>query len=188
MELPKIKLPSIKTKYKILAMAGIVTLLLGYYYDHAYKPHAEKIAEIKEELLQLDDTITIIKTVEYPKISTDIKILEKIDAKKKAIIVALNKLEKNLPNKTAYSKMLETITRLAYKSGFDIKTLEPKNFTTKEGYQSMSISMDISSRFDNLLDFLEALKPYPIYLENINLTISQRPVLKINLNLFILFK
>ncbi len=188
MEMPKINLPQIQTKYKIAAALGIIAMLLGFYYDHAYKPHAEKIAELEESLLGLDDTIKIIKTVEYPKISDDKKILERIETKKRKIIKDLNKREKKLPRKADYSGMLEKITRLAYKSGFDIKSLEPKDFTDRNGYQSMSLTMDISSRYSNLLDFLQELQPYPIYLENISISIRKRPLLKINLNLYILFK
>ena len=93
-----------------------------------------------------------------------------------------------LPKKADYSSMLEKITRLAYKSGFDIKSLEPKDFSTKNGYQSMEISMDISTRYSNLLDFLSELHPYPIYLQDINITVRERPLLKVNLNLYILFR
>ncbi len=188
MEMPKINLPPIQTKYKIAAVLGIVAIILGFYYDHAYKPHADKIAELQDNLQGLDDTIKIIKTIEYPKISNDKKILDKIEAKKKKIIKDLNDRENNLPRKAEYSSMLEKITRLAYKSGFDIKSLEPQDFTTKNGYHSMSLSMDINCRYVNLLDFLQELQPYPIYLEKIRISVRERPFLKINLNLFILFK
>ncbi|MCG2712721.1 MAG: type 4a pilus biogenesis protein PilO [Candidatus Omnitrophica bacterium] len=188
MEMPKINLPAIQTKYKIAAAIGIIGMLLGFYYDHAYKPHAKKIAELNDSLKGLDDSIKIIRTIEYPKISNDKKILEKIEAKKKQIINDLNNRENKLPAKADYSGMLEKITRLAYRSGFDIKSLEPKDFTTRNGYQSLSLSMDISSRYSNLLDFLQELQPYPIYLENISISLRERPLLRINLNLFILFK
>jgi len=86
MEMPKINLPPIQTKYKIVIAIGIIAMLLSFYYDHAYKPHADKIAELENSLLGLDDTIKIIKTLEYPKISNDKRILSKIEAKKKKII------------------------------------------------------------------------------------------------------
>lgn len=186
--MPKINLPPIQTKYKIAAAMGIIVMLLGFYYDHAYKPHAKKIAEFEDSLLGLEDTIKIIKTIEYPKISNDNKILEKIEAKKKKIINDLNNRENKLPRKAEYSGMLEKITRLAYRSGFDIKSLAPKDFTDRNGYQSMSLSMDISSRYSNLLAFLQELQPYPIFLESISISIRERPLLKINLNLYILFR
>lgn len=187
MELPKINLPQIQTKYKLAAAIGIILMLLGFYYDHAYKPHAKQIAEIEDRLLELQDTISIIKTIEYPKIDTESQILEKIEGKKRKIIKDLNKQESKLPRKAEYSSMLEKITRLAYKSGFDIKSLTPKDFTNREGYQCMSLSMDISSRYTNLIEFLKELEPYPIFLESLNISIRERPLLKINLNLYILF-
>lgn len=187
MELPKINLPPIQTKYKIAAALGLAVMLLGFYYDHAYKPHAAKISELEDNLAELEDTINIIKTIEYPKISDDKQILDKIEAKKRKIIKDLNSRESKLPRKAEYSSMLEKITRLAYKSGFDIKSLEPKDFTSREGYQSLSLSMDISSLYSNLLDFLKELEPYPIFLESMSITIWERPLLKINLNLYILF-
>ena len=188
MEMPKINLPPIQTKYKIAAAIGIISILLGFYYDHAYKPHAEKIAELKESLMGLDDTINIIKTVEYPKVSTDKRILESIVAKKEKIVRDLNVRESKLPRKAEYSGMLEKITRLAYKSGFNIKSLDPKDFTMKDGYPSMSLSMDISARYKNLLNFLQELQLYPIYLESIDISLRERPLLKINLSFYILFK
>ena len=188
MELPKISLPPIQTKYKIAAAIGIIGMLLGFYYDHAYKPHAAKIAELQDSLLTLDDTINVIKTIEYPKVSTDKKILENIVAKKEKIVKDLNARESKLPQKAEYSGMLEKITRLAYKSGFDIKSLDPKDFTTRNGYQSMSLSMDTSSRYENLLNFLKELQLYPIYLETISISLRERPLLKINLSFYILFK
>lgn len=187
MEIPKINLPQIQTKYKIAAIVGITAMLLGFYYDHAYKPHEDKIKELEASLMSLEDTINVIKNIEYPKTSNDRQILEKIETKKRKIIKSLNNRESKLPRKAQYSGMLEKITRLAYKSGFDIKSLEPKDFKSREGYQSMSISMDISARYTNLLDFLKELEPYPIFLESINISIRERPLLKINLNLYILF-
>jgi Tfp pilus assembly protein PilO len=188
MEIPKINLPQIQTKYKIMAALGIIGLLLGFYFDHAYKPHADKIKELEDGILGLDDTIKVIKNLEYPDAKNDDIILKRIDKKKKAIVHEIEQFEKKLPAKADYSKILEKITQLAYKAGFEIKTLEPREVSVTEGYTSMSLEMNITSKFINLLNFLEAIKPYPIYLKGIELNIKERPLLFIRLNLAILAK
>jgi len=186
--MPKINLPQIQTKYKIIAVLGIVGLLIGFYFDHAYKPHADKINELKESMLGLDDTIKVIKNIEYPNIKNDDIILERIEKKKKNIEYGIKEFEKKLPTKADYSKMLEKITQLAYKAGFEIKTLEPREVSTVEGYKSMSLEMNITSKFINLLNFLEEIDSYPILLKNIDIGIKERPLLVIRLNLAILAK
>jgi len=188
MELPTIHLPPIQTKYKVIAIAGISALLFGLYFDHAYKPHAEKITELENELLALKDTIQIIRTIEYPKATNDAMILKEIERKKNDITSVIVNAEKLLPSKNNFSTILEKITYLAYESGFDIKAFEPKDLTKKNDYHSMSINMEIEARFINLLNFLEQLKTLPIYLESIQINTAERPNLAIRLNLSILAK
>ncbi|MBU1086280.1 MAG: type 4a pilus biogenesis protein PilO [Candidatus Omnitrophica bacterium] len=186
MDMPSISLPNIQTKYKVIAIIGVIALCLGYYYDHAYKPHAQKIEGLESELLTLDDTLKIIKTLEYPDLKTDEAILSKIQAKKNFLLGDIEKYESKLANKNQFSKILEQIARLSYDVGFDIKALEPKEFTLKQDYNSMSLNMEVNSRFQNLLDFLERIKEMPIFPESIYIDIRERPNLGIRLNLSIL--
>lgn len=184
--MPAINLPNIQTKYKIIAVIGIVALCLGYYYDHAYKPHAKIIAGLESELLTLEDTLKIIKTLEYPDLKTDQAILNKIQTKKNSILSQIDGYESKLANKNQFSKILEQIAQLSYDAGFDIKALEPKEFILKQDYNSMALTMEVNSRFKNLLDFFERLKELPIVPDSIFIDIRERPELAIRLNLSIL--
>jgi Tfp pilus assembly protein PilO len=186
MDMPSINLPQIDKKYKILAILGITSLLLGYYYDHAYKPHAEKIEELRSEILTLDDTLQVVKTLEYPNLKTNKAILQKVESKSKRMLAEIDKYEKKLASKNQFSKILEQITVMSYESGFDIKALEPKQFTLKQDYNSMLLNIEVNSRFEYLLDFLEKLKSLPILPESIYIDILQRPDLSIRLNVAIL--
>ncbi|MFH1063204.1 MAG: type 4a pilus biogenesis protein PilO [Candidatus Omnitrophota bacterium] len=186
MDMPSIRLPNIQTKYKVIAAIGIIALVFGYYYDHAYKPHAKKIEDLQSELLTLEDTLKIIKTLEYPDVKTDQAILSKIQIKKNSFLSQIDGHESKLANKNQFSKILEQITRLSYDVGFDIKALEPKEFTLKQDYNSMYLNMEVNSRFQNLLDFLERLKELPVFPESIYIDIRERPNLGIRLNLSIL--
>jgi Tfp pilus assembly protein PilO len=186
MEMPAINLPQIDKKYKILAVLGITALLLGYYYDHAYKPHAEKIEELKSDIQTIDDTLQVIKTLEYPNLTSNKAILTKVESKNKYIMAEIEKHEKELASKNQFSKILEQITVMSYESGFDIKALEPKEFTLKQDYNSMLLNIEVNSRFKNLLDFLEKLKTLPIFPESIFIDIRERPDLSIRLTVSIL--
>jgi Tfp pilus assembly protein PilO len=186
MALPTISLPNIQTKYKVIAAIGLLSMILGNYYDHAYKPHAKEIEDLKSEMLSLEDTLKIIKTLEYPEVNTDAGVLTKIQAKNSALTAQIATYESKLANKNQFSKILEQITHLCYDVGFDIKTLEPKEFTLKQDYNSMSLNMEVNSQFQNLLDFLEKLKELPVFPENIYIDVKERPNLGIRLNLSIL--
>ncbi|MBU1043030.1 MAG: type 4a pilus biogenesis protein PilO [Candidatus Omnitrophica bacterium] len=186
MDMPAINLPNIQTKYKVIAALGIIALCLGYYYDHAYKPHAEKIEGLESELLTVEDTLKIIRTLEYSDTKTDPEILSNIKAKKNAVLMGIEKYESKLANKNQFSKILEQIALLSYDVGFDIKALEPKEFTLKQDYNSMSLNMEVNSQFQSLLDFLERLKEMPVFPESIYIEVSERPNLVIRLNLAIL--
>jgi Tfp pilus assembly protein PilO len=186
MDLPKINLPPIKTKYKIIAALGLAALLCGSYYDHAYKPHARTISALKQDMVSLNDTITIIRNLEYSSAKNDWEILQKIEAKKNNTLSEIIAEESKIPRRADFSKILETITQQAYESGFEIKGIEPKDFTQKEAYQSMSLHMEISARYANLLLFLNQLKTLSICPEYIQINTTERPNLSIQLNLSIL--
>jgi Tfp pilus assembly protein PilO len=160
MELPKINLPPIQTKYKVVVAIGACVLLMGMYYDHAYKPHAKKIFGFEQDMLLLDDTIKVIRNMEYPNAKNLALVLQKIENKKNGTAAAIAVIENTMPRRAELSKILETITHLAYESGCEIKSLEPKDFTQKEAYNSMTLYLDINTRYANLLIFLESLKKY----------------------------
>ncbi len=186
MDMPAINLPKIQTKYKVIAIIGLVAMCLGYYYNHAYKPHTEKIETLKSELLTLEDTLKIIRTLEYPDVKSDKIMLNKIQSKKNAVLSEIGKRESKLANKNQFSKILEQIAHLSYEEGFDIKALEPKEFILKQDYNIMSLYMEVNARFQNLIDFLERLKEMPIFLDSIFIDIRERPNLGIRLNLSIM--
>ncbi len=188
MKLPKINLPNMQKKYKIMAMIGILALLLGSYYERAYKPHAKKISELKESLLSLEDTIKVIKTIEFPSVKSNQEILNKLNSKKEATLKKIELEEKSLPKTSEFSKILERITRLAYDSGFIIKSIEPKDVTKKEDYQSMALNMEVNTNFANLLDFFKKIDELPISLETIQINVLERPALSIQMKLSILAK
>jgi len=188
MELPKINLPHIQTKYKIAAAIGICLLLVGAYYDHTYKPHAKKISLLEGDILGLNDTITVITNVEYPEIKTLAAILRKVEEKKSGTAAEIEHIESTMPKRTELSKILETITHLAYESGCEIKSLEPKDFTQKDAYNSMSLYLDLNAQYAQLLNFMNRLKKLLIYPESIQITTLERPRLAIKLNLSILAK
>ena len=186
MDMPAINLPQIKTKYKIIAIIGLIAMCLGYYYDHAYKPHAEKIEVLESGLLTLEDTLKIIRTLEYPNVKSDKAVLNKIQVRKDSVALDIEGLEAKLANKNQFSEILEQIALLSYDEGFDIKALEPKEFILKQNYNSMSLYMEVNARFQNLLDFLERIKVMPIFPDSIFIDIRERPNLDIRLNLSIL--
>ena len=188
MELPKINLPPIDLKYKIAGIIGIIALVLGFYYDHAYKPNAKKIEDARQEMLSLDDTLGVIRTVDYPQAKDDAAILVQIEQKKKKLQDQIKTEEAKLPAKSDMSKILQKITDIAYESGFDIKSMEPKDFASKENYQSMTLTMEMSTNYKNITEFIEKISELSVYPEYLEMTVDKRPLLTIRFNLSILFK
>ncbi|MBU4304287.1 MAG: type 4a pilus biogenesis protein PilO [Candidatus Omnitrophica bacterium] len=188
MAMPKINLPQIQTKYKIIALMGACAVLFVFYHDHAYKPHAAKIKDLRNELLSLEDTIKIVQTLEYPGLENNNLILNKIEEKKKYLAAEIKVAEGALSSQANFSKMLEKITQLANEAGIEIKALEPKDVVEKENYLSMSLIMDINGRFYNLLKFITQMKSLPIYLESLQISTLERPALTMRLQLSILAK
>ncbi len=189
MALPKINLPPIDLKYKIAGILGLLAMIFGFYYDHAYKPNAKKIEAVKQEMLTLDDTLKVIRNVGYPGAKNDEAILEQINLKKKSLQEQIKEKEKELPRKKDMSKILQKITDIAYHSGFDIKSLEPKDFANKDNYQSMTLTMEMNTKYANIVNFIDKISQLSIYPEYIEMTASKkRPLLIIKFNLSILFK
>lgn len=188
MLIPKINLPPIETKYKIIGLLGIMALIFGFYYDHFYKPHAKNVSQLESEVMTLEDTIKIIKTLEYSGVKDTSSILENIKKKKASIEKGINREENKLPQKSDFSSILEKITHLANQTGLEIKTLEPKDAAKKEQYESIPLELEINARYINLLNFLEQLKEISVYPESIQIKEKARPILTIRLNLSIIVR
>ena len=186
MALPHINVPPIQTKYKILLGTGLLLLILFSYYDHAYKPHAEAIAELRDEIALLDDTLTVIKTVDYPGSTKENEILGKISRKIERIKEAIREREDTLPRKTDFSRILEQITQMAYDAGFTIKLIEPRDFTITDQYQKMSLTMEIEARYGQFVIFLEKLSVLSLVPERVAISVANRPALAVKLDLAIL--
>lgn len=188
MALPKINLPPIKTKYKIIGLFGIAALIFGYYYDHLYKPHAKAVSAIRTDLKSLEETIKIVTTLEYPQVTSNKEIVNKIKEKKEQSINKILSEETRLPTKAAISSMLEKITRLADQTGVEIKSLEPKDFTVRGVYACLPLELEINSTYSNLVLFLEKMKELPVSPESIKLIVRSRPLLNVHLYLYIFVK
>jgi len=188
MELPKIKLPEIDKKYKIIGLLGILFLCLSTYYDQAYKPHAVKISELKEELNNLDSQLQVIMALEYPGHTNNHQIIDKIETKKIQLAKNIQSRENKLSSKANFSSMLEKITHLAQEAGLEVKSLDPKQFSMRDAYGTMQLQMNIDSRYNNIIGFLEKIQELPVTPESIKVYVAERPNLTVNLNLSVLFK
>ncbi|MBU1925095.1 MAG: type 4a pilus biogenesis protein PilO [Candidatus Omnitrophica bacterium] len=188
MELPKIKLPPIDKKYKLLGVVGIIALFSNFYYDYIYKSHAQKAEALLEELKDLNSKIEIIQTIEYPGDRNIGEILRKIEYKKNSYLAKITEAEAKLPSKENFSFMLEKITHLANEADFEIKSLGPKEFKIKEAYGTMVLEIDINTRFENLYLFFEKIKELPVMPELLSIAVNKRPNISVRLNLAILFK
>jgi len=188
MELPKIKLPEIDKRYKIIGLLGILFLCLSTYYDQAYKPHAEKASELKEELNNLDSQLQVIMTLEYPNYTNNSQILDRIETKKIQLAKNIESRENILSSKAHFSSMLEKITHLAQEAGLEVKSLDPKQFSMQGAYGTMQLQMHINSRYNNIIEFLEKIQGLPVTPESIKVYVEERPNLTVNLNLSVLFK
>ncbi|MBI4845771.1 MAG: type 4a pilus biogenesis protein PilO [Candidatus Omnitrophica bacterium] len=188
MNLPKIQLPPIQTKYKILALTGITFLLFGSYYDKAFKPHSQKISELKTEIITLEDTLKVIKTVDYPAAATNDEVLRQIQQNKDKVQQKIKTNEERLLPRAEFSKLLEKIAQIANDSGLDIKSFEPNDFSQNEGYQTMMIQMEVTTSFANLLKFFNKTGELPILLKDMSINAEQRPKLAIDLKILIIAK
>ncbi len=188
MALPKLNLPEIQTKYKVISLIGIAALLFSFYHDHLYKPHAEKISELAAEMQTLEEQIEIIRTLDCPEAKNIEGVLRKIKSDKESILSEINLKEKKLPKKSDFSLILQKVTQLAAESGTEIKVLEPQGFKHKEAYESMLLTLVINAKFINLLNFLEQISKYSVYPERIYIEVKNRPDLTIRLNLSIIVR
>jgi len=186
--IPKFNLSSIQTKYKILGTIGLVALTFGFYYDNLYKPHANIVSQLNADIMNLEDTIKIVKNLEYPNIKDNHLILEKIRQCNEQTLKQISASETILPKRSDFTLILERITQIAHQLELEIKTMEPKEVVKNDVYESIPLDLEITTRFGNFLFFLEQLKNTPAYIERIQMELKDRPLLTIRLNMFIYVK
>ncbi|MCM8813120.1 MAG: type 4a pilus biogenesis protein PilO [Candidatus Omnitrophica bacterium] len=183
-----IKLPQLQTKYKILIAVGAAAVGISFYYDYAYKPHAQKIKEVQEQLAVLGDTLNIICTVDYPGAAPDAGLLQKIQVAQNAELQRSRQEEANLPAPADLSLLLEKVTDLAQAAQVNLKSLEPKELLQKEFYKQQPLHLELEARYVNFLNFMQLINRLPVVMEKIKIELVERPKIKVIMQLAIIMK
>jgi type IV pilus assembly protein PilO len=162
----------ISNRGKIMSVSLIVVLVSISFYFFLYKPKADAVTDINNDLEQ---TVSSIKNNQG--------VLRKKEELKREYKSALDKLEKNdqdQPIKVSQkSDLIVRLNELIDQTDVQLKTMESaqnqKTNSQKYGYDKMPIKIQISGSYNNILKFVnrvEELK-YLIKVNTLNLNSNQ---------------
>lgn len=168
--LPKLNLPPIEMKYKIIGLIGICALVFGGYHDIIYKPRAKKLQSLRNELAPLQETMKIIKTLDYPTLKSDSEILAFISRDSKGSLDKLKQKENLIPMYVSTSEFLAAVTNKVSSSRIEIITIKPQEVTNAENYSMVPFYMELRSTYHSFFELLEKLKDLPVRYELVTIT------------------
>lgn len=162
------------------AVIGVVVVIgIVIFYLQAIKPINIQIGSKKEELRGLQEKLEQAKAIAARRAQLEAEIAD--------IQLAIKQTEKKLPTTKEIPQFLRDITAAADRLGIVIATFSPQQTKEQQYYLEIPISLNISTSFHRLAEFLADIGQYEriIKAENIQFTpkiSAENPYTTVNIN------
>jgi len=176
---------------KVIAAVVAVVLIVFLVNRFLFEPQVRKVRKLRVELTELTGQTASIapKLVEFNKLSSDLVIKQR----------QLEEIEQVLSGKAELAEILSSVSRQARSHGLQIQQLRPQRATAMRSragkpseYRQLKVDLGMSGRYEELGDFLAALKEQPFYIRVAELRVSRgnrrQPLLDIQLKLTIVMR
>jgi len=176
---------------KVIAAVVAVVAIVFLVNRFLFEPQVKKVRKLRAELTELTGQTANIapKLVEFNKLSSDLVIKQR----------QLEKVEQVLSGKVELAEILSSVSKQARSHGLQIQQLRPQRATAMRsragkfsGYRQLKVDLGMSGRYEELGDFLAALKEQPFYIRVAELRVQRGnkrpPLLDIQLKLAIVMR
>lgn len=176
---------------KVIAAVVAVVAIVFLVNRFLLEPQVRKVRKLRAELTELTGQTGNIapKLVEFNKLSSDLVIKQR----------QLEKIEQVLSRKAEPAEIISSVSRQARSHGLQIEQLRPQRATVMRSragksseYRQLNVDLGMSGRYEDLGDFLAALKQEPFYIRVAELRVQRGnkrpPLLDIQLKLAIVMR
>jgi len=176
---------------KVIAAVVAVVAIVFLVNRFLLEPQVRKVRKLRAELTELTGQTGNIapKLVEFNKLSTDLVIKQR----------QLEKIEQVLSRKAEVAEIISSVSRQARSHGLQIQQLRPQRATVMlsrggkpSEYRQLNVDLEMSGRYEELGDFLAALKQQSFYIRVAELRVQRGnkrpPLLDIQLKLAVVMR
>ena len=147
------KIEELPPKQRLIAVAVILVLMAGGFYQFVYTKKAKAIEVQQAQLTQLNTELQDLRAIQ--------KKLEEFKSMIVELEAQLVGAQRQLPRKREIPKLLNDISRFGKESGMEFISFRPATEIVRGFYAEVPISLVISGPFHNMATFLDKITHYP---------------------------